>query len=129
MITIFSWEDYFMEVQTIEKHVNKIVKEVMAKVHNKDYKSIESVVDEIGIGIDGFIETMRIIEEQMMDPEDSIDEVADDVKIDFYEMADGSCYKTDHRLTLYGDEMFITMEFEFHLTETGIRSILRCVNV
>lgn len=118
-----------MEVQTVKKFANKIVKEVMAKVHNKDYKGIENVVDEIEIGIDGFIETMQIIEEQMMDPEDSIDEVSDDVEIDFYEVSDGSCYKTDHRLTLYGDEMFITMEFEFHITETGIRSILRGVNV
>ncbi|MDE6055555.1 MAG: hypothetical protein K2G55_17770 [Lachnospiraceae bacterium] len=118
-----------MEVQTIEKHANKIVKEVMKKVHNKDYKGVEGVVDEIEIGIDDFIETMQIIEEQMMDPEDSIDEIADDVGIDFYEMADGSCYRSDHRLTLYGDEMFITIEFEFRITETGVKSILRGVNV
>ena len=118
-----------MEVQTIENYANKIVKEVMKKVHNKDYKGVESVVDEIEIGIDGFIETMQIIEEQMMDPEDSIDEIADDVKIDVYEVVDGSCYRSDYGLMLYGDKMFIMMEFEFRITETGVKSILRGVNV
>ena len=61
--------------------------------------------------------------------EDSIDEIADDVKIDVYEVADGSCYRSDYGLMLYGDKMFIMMEFEFRITETGVKSILRGVNV
>ena len=116
-----------MEVEVIERYAKDVLKEVMKKVHNKDYKGVESVVDEIEM--DDFIETMQIIEEQMMDPEDSIDELVDSGEADFYELADGSCYRMDHRLMLYRDEMFITMEFEFRIIETGIKSILRGINV
>lgn len=121
--------EIIMEAQTIEIYANKIVKEVMKKVHNKDYKGVESAVDEIATGIEDFVDTMQWIEEQMMDPEDSIDEIADDVEVNVYEIADGSFFRCDYQLTLYGDEMFITMEFEFYKTETGVKSILRGVNV
>ncbi len=117
-----------MDTELIKNRIKIIVKEVMKKVHRKDYKGVESVVDEIKIGIEDFIDTMKCIEE-MLDSEDCIDEVNDDTEIIIYELVEGVHYRADHRLTLYGDELFITMEFEFFITETEITSILRGINV
>ncbi len=117
-----------MDSKLIKNRIKMIVKEVMKKVHRKDYKGVEGVVDEIKIGIEDFISTMVCIEE-MLDSEDCIDEVTDDAEIIIYELVEGVHYRAAYRLTLYGDELFITMEFEFFITETGMRSILKGINV
>ncbi|GFI22880.1 hypothetical protein IMSAGC011_01656 [Lachnospiraceae bacterium] len=117
-----------MDSKLIKNCIKIIVKEVMKKVHRKDYKGVEGIVNEIKIGIEDFINTMKCIEE-MLDLEDCIDEVNDDTDIIIYELVEEAHYRADHRLKLYGDELFITMEFEFFITETGMTSILRGINV
>jgi len=116
-----------MEVETIERYAKNVIKEVMKKVHNKDYEGVEGVVDKVEMGIENFIGTMKCIE-KMMDSEDSIDEVSDDEEINFLKPVGGVHYRAYHLLKTCGDDLFIAMEFEFLLTETGIISILQAVN-
>lgn len=117
-----------METETIERYAKNVIKEVIRKVHNKDYKGVEEVVDEVEMGIENFIGTMKCIE-KMMDPEDSIDEVLADEEINFGKLMRGTDYRAYYLLKTCGDDLFIAMEFEFILTETGIISILQAVNV
>ena len=116
-----------MDPKLIKNRIKMIVKEVMKKVHNKDYEGVEGVVDKVEMGIEKFIGTMKCIE-KMMDSEDSIDEVSDDEEINFLKPVGGVHYRAYHLLKTCGDDLFIAMEFEFLLTETGIISILQAVN-
>lgn len=117
-----------MEKEKIEQHAKNILKEVLVKLHNKDYEGVEEVVDELKTGMRGLLDIMGCVEE-MMDPEDSIDELSVDEDINFFEIFNETDYRINYMLKSYGDELGVYMELDFIVTETGIKSVLRTIDI
>ena len=117
-----------MEKERIEQQAKNILREVLVKLHNKDYERVEEVVDELKMGMKGLLDIMGCVEE-MMDPEDSIDELSADEDINFFETFNEADYRINYMLKSYGDKLGVYMDLDFIVTETGIKSVLRTIDI
>lgn len=117
-----------MDAEKIKQNAESVLREVLKKLHNRDYGHMLEVVDEIKIGMDGLLAAMECIN-MMMDPEDDIDELSGDEEISFREVTKGVEYMIDHELKSCGDGLNTQLQIDFYISETGVRSVLRTIDI
>lgn len=104
----------------------KKLEEVLDAFHEKRYKDVWSIVDEVAL--EKFEDALECIE-TMIDPDD-IDRLDNEELMEFYEFEDGSGFCIDYPLTCCGDsisDIFLVLDFTYD--ENGIKSILRTIDV
>ncbi len=69
----------------------------------------------------------------MIDPEDDIDELSDDElsndEIHFYEITKDLEYTIEYELRSCGDGLEVMLFLDFYVSEIGIRSVLRTIDI
>lgn len=114
-----------MITNTNKEKAKKILEEVLDAFHEKRYKDVVSIVDEVAL--DGFEDALECIEE-MIDP-DTIDRINEEAFIEFYEFEDESGFSMEYQLTCCGDYIDFVLVLDFAYDEGGLKSILRTIDV
>lgn len=117
-----------MDIEKIKQNAKNVLREVLKRLHSRDYDHVLEVVDEIEIGMDGLIAAMGCIN-VMIDPEDNIDELLDDEEIRFLEVTKGTEYMIDYELKSCGDGLSVQLQMDFFVSETGVKSVLRTIDI
>ncbi len=114
-----------MITDTNKEKAKKILGEVLDAFHEKRYKDVPSIVDEVAL--EGFEDALECIE-MMIDP-DTIDKMDNEELMDFYEFEDGSGFSIDYQLACCGeiiDDIVLVLDFVYDDSE--IKSILHTID-